>query len=155
MPTPVSRVAPMLPLRNATCSARADMRATLLTILLAASAAAQTAPVGKTAILQLQNGILNTHEGHQAFGDIESKYAAKKADLDKKQNDIAALEEQLRKSSATMSDEAQRKLARDIEKKTKSFNFEAEMTRADYEQEQADAMEAVARKFHTVVDKYA
>ena len=103
----------------------------------------------------MQNGILNTHEGHQAFGEIESKYAAKKAELDKKQNDIAALQEQFRKGSATMSEEGQRKMARDIDKKTKAFNYEADATRADYETEQADLIARLARKFHAVVDKYA
>jgi outer membrane protein len=120
-----------------------------------AAAAFQTAAGGKTAILQVQNGILNTREGHQAFGEIESKYAARKTELDKKQNDIAALQEQFRKASATVSEEAQRKMARDIDKKTKAFNYEADATRAEYEAEQADLMETLARKFHGVVDKYS
>jgi Skp family chaperone for outer membrane proteins len=129
--------------------------AALLSAVLAASAAAQTVPAGKTAILQVQNGILNTREGHQAFSDLDTKYASKKAELDKKQNDLAALQEQYRKNSATLSEEAQRKMARDIDKKAKAFNFEAEATRTDYEQDQSDIMDALARKFHTVVDKYA
>jgi outer membrane protein len=132
----------------------AKLSGAILSLALAA-AAFQTASGGKTAILQVQNGILNTHEGHQAFGEIESKYAAKKAELDKKQNDIAALQEQFRKGSATMSEEGQRKMARDIDKKTKAFNYEADATRADYETEQADLIARLARKFHAVVDKYA
>jgi outer membrane protein len=126
-----------------------------LCTVLAAAAPAQSASAGKTAVLQVQNGILNTREGHQAFSDLESKFSARKADLEKRQNDIAALQDQLRKGAATMSEEAQRKVARDIERKTKALDYEAEMARADYEQEQADMMQALARKFHGVVDKYA
>ena len=127
----------------------------VLSIVLTATVGAQTAPAGKTAVLQVQNAILTTREGHQAFSALESKFAARKAELEKKQNDIAALQEQFRKSSATMSEEAQRKIARDIDKRTKALNYEAETTQTDYEQEQADTVQALERKFRVVVDKYA
>ena len=128
---------------------------TLPHILLAAVAMAQGAPAGKTAVLAVQTGILNTREGHQAFSDLDSKFAVRRAELDKKQTEIAALQEQFRKGSATMSEEAQRKLAREIDRRTKALNYEVETTQADYEQEQADTMQALARKFRSVVDKYA
>ncbi len=126
----------------------------LLSVILSATVLAQTSPAGKTAVLQVQNAILNTREGHQVFSDLESKFSARKAELEKKQSDIAALQEQFRKGAATTSDEAQRKMARDIDRKTKALNYEVETTQADYEQEQSDTMQALARKFHQVVDKY-
>jgi len=127
----------------------------LLSMVVAATAAAQSAPGGKSAVLQVQNAILNTGEGHQWFSDLESKFAARKAELDKKQSDIAALQDQFRKAATTLSEEAQRKMARDIDRKTKALSYEAETTQADYDQEQSDTMQALARKFHAVVDKYA
>jgi len=127
----------------------------LLSVLLAATASAQTAPAGKTAVLQVQAAILGTREGHQVVSELEAKYAAKKAEFEKKQNDIAVLQEQFRKNSATMSDDAQRKMARDIDRKGKALNYEIETAQADYEQEQTDTMQALGRKFHEVVDKYA
>jgi outer membrane protein len=126
-----------------------------LAIVLAAAAGAQTAQPAKTAILQVQNGILSTAEGHQAFAALESKFAARKAELEKKQNEIATLQEQLRKGSATMSEDSQRKLAREIDRKTKTFTYEGESTQTDYEQEQADTAQMLAQKFRAVVDKYA
>ncbi|HUB78523.1 MAG TPA: OmpH family outer membrane protein [Bryobacteraceae bacterium] len=119
------------------------------------SAAAQTPPPGRTAVLQVQNGILRTREGLQAFSDLEGKYSARNASLEKLQNDINALQEQLRKGGAAMSDDAQRKVARDIDRKSKALNYQAETTRAEYEQEQADLMQSLARKFHGIVEKYA
>jgi outer membrane protein len=86
---------------------------------------------------------------------LEAKFAARKAELDKKQNNIAEMQEQFRKRSATMSEEAQRKMAREIDRKSKALNYEVETAQSDYEQEQSDTMQALARKFHTVVDKYA
>jgi Skp family chaperone for outer membrane proteins len=128
---------------------------TLLSAVLAAAAMAQTAPAGKTAVLQVQNGILNTREGHQTFSDLDAKFATRKAELEKKQTEIAELQAQFRKGSATMSEEAQRTMAREIERKTKALNYEADAAQSEYEQEQADTMQALARKFHAVVDKYA
>jgi len=126
-----------------------------LLLILAAMANAQSSPSSKAAVLQVQNAILTTREGHQAFSELESRFSARKVELDKRQNDITALEEQLRKGAATMSEEAQRRMARDIERKRKALNYDAETAQTDYEQEQADARQALARKFHAVVDKYA
>ena len=150
-----ARVASGMHLRTWTAMTSHIFTGAVLSIVLTATVGAQTAPAGKTAVLQVQNAILTTREGHQAFSALESKFAARKAELEKKQNDIAALQEQFRKSSATMSEEAQRKIARDIDKRTKALNYEAETTQTDYEQEQADTVQALERKFRVVVDKYA
>ena len=128
---------------------------TLLSAVLAATAMAQTPPAGKTAVLHVQNGILNTREGHQAFSDLEAKFALRKAELEKKQNEIVELQAQFRKGSATMSEEAQRTMTREIERKTKALNYQADAVQSEYEQEQGDTLQALARKFHGVVDKYA
>lgn len=131
------------------------LRTVVLSFPFIVSAPAQTAAPARTAVLQVQNGILSTREGHQAFSDLDAKFAPRNADLEKRQNEIAALQEQLRKGGAAMTDDAQRKLARDIDRKTKALSYDAETTRADYEQEQADLMQTLARKFHAVVEKYA
>jgi len=127
----------------------------LLTVVLVAAASAQTSPAGKTVILQLQTAVLNTREGHQAFTALDVKFAPRKAELEKKQNEIGALQEQFQKRAATFSADAQRQLGREIDKKTKALNYEAEATQTDYEQEQADIIQGIERKFHAVVDKYA
>jgi outer membrane protein len=127
----------------------------LLALLPAVIAGAQSAPTGKTAILQVQTAVLNTREGHLAFSALEAKLAAKKAEFDKLQNEVAAMQDQLQKGSATMSDDAQRKLAHEIDRKTKALNYEADGAQSDYQQEQADTTQALLKKFRTVVDKYA
>ncbi len=125
-----------------------------LALAFAAAAAAQTAPTGRIAILQVQDGVLNTREGHQAFTALDAKFASRKAELEKMQTEIASLNEQLRKGSSTLSDDAQRKLARDIEKKTKAYNYQFEATQSDYTQEQSDLFQTYAQKFRTVTEKY-
>jgi outer membrane protein len=130
---------------------------TLLALLITLNviAGAQSAPTGKTAILQVQTAVLNTREGHEAFSALNAKLAAKKAEFDKRQNEIAAMQDQLQKGSATMTDDAQRKLAHEIDRKTKAINYEADGTQSEYEQEQADTTQALLKKFRAVVDRYA
>ena len=65
------------------------------------------------------------------------------------------MQDQLQKGSATMSDEAQRKLAHEIDRKTKAINYEADGAQSDYEQEQADTTQALLKKFRAVVDRYS
>jgi outer membrane protein len=131
------------------------LSSTFLTVVFVAAASAQTSPAGKTVILQLQTAVLNTREGPQAFTALDAKFAPRKAELEKKQIEIGALQEQYQKRAATFSAEAQRALGREIDKKTKALNYEAETTQTDYEQEQADIIQGIERKFHAVVDKYA
>src|SRR5690242_10633131 len=73
---------------------------------LAAVASAQTAAPSKVAIIHVQNAILTTKDGQKAQGDLQSKFTPKKSAIEKKQSDIAALQDQLKKGSATMSQDA-------------------------------------------------
>jgi outer membrane protein len=131
------------------------MKTLLLVCVALVQTRAQTIAPARIAILNAQNALLSTKEGHRAWEEFEAKFAAKKADLEKRQAEIAALQDQLRKSGAIMSDDAQRRLAREIDKKTKALNHDAEDTQADYELEQGDITRDLERKFRAVVDKYA
>lgn len=131
------------------------MRLALLCTVFAVSCAAQVAPGVKAAVIQAQNGILATREGNRAFGDLEARFAARKSQLDKRQSDLDALQEQLQKGTAAMSEDAQRKLARDIDRKSKALNYDLEAARTEYQEAQSDLMRELGRKFHDVAGKYA
>ena len=85
----------------------------------------------KVAIIHVQNAILQTKDGQKAAGELQGRFAPKKAELDKKQADIAALQDQLRKGSATMSEDAKAKLMRDIDANNKSLQRDTEDAQAD------------------------
>jgi outer membrane protein len=106
-------------------------------------------------ILHVQNAVLNTAEGHQALTAFESKYAAKRVDLDRRQADLGVLQDQLRKRGPMLSADAQRKLTREIDQKTKTLTRDAQDVQGEYDEEQAEITQALDRKFRTVVDKYA
>jgi len=120
------------------------------TLVTAITAHAQTPSTGKIGILHVQNAVLTTAEGHQALTAFESKYAAKRAELDRRQTEVAALQDQLRKR-ALLNADARRKLAREIDQKTKSLNRDAQDVQGEYDEEQAEITQALDRKSNSCV----
>jgi len=125
-----------------------------LALGLAALAQAQTTAT-KVGIIHVQNAILSTKDGQKAASDLQSRFAPKKAELDKKQSAIGALQDQYRKGAATMSDEAKAKLTREIDTNTKALNRETEDAQAELDQEQGKVMQDLGQKMMAVLDKYA
>jgi outer membrane protein len=109
----------------------------------------------KVAIIHVQNAILQTKDGQKAASDLQGRFAPKKADLDKKQADIAALQDTLRKGSATMSEEAKAKLMRDIDANNKSLQRDTEDAQADLDAEQGKIMQELGNKVMAVLEKFA
>jgi outer membrane protein len=109
----------------------------------------------KVGIIHIQNAIISTKDGQKAAGELQARFAPKKADLDKKQGTIAQLQDQLRKGSNTMSDEAKQKLMRDIDQNTKSLNRETEDAQAELDQEQGKIMQELGQRLMAVIIKYA
>lgn len=123
----------------------------VLALGLVSLAPAQT----KVGIINVQQAILSTKDGQKAATDLQARFAPKKAELDKKQASIAALQEQGRKGAATMSDEARAKLTRDIDSNTKALTRETEDAQAELDQEQGKVMQELGQKMMSVLDKYA
>jgi outer membrane protein len=109
----------------------------------------------KVAIIHVQNAILQTKDGQKAASDLQGRFAPKKAELDKKQADIAALQDTLRKGSATMSEEAKAKLMRDIDANNKVLQRDTEDAQADLDQEQGKIMQELGNKVMAVLEKFA
>ena len=117
---------------------------------------AQTAPPQtKVGIIHIQNAIISTKDGQKAASDLTARFAPRKSDLEKKQSTIAQLQDQLRKGSNTMSEEAKQKLMREIDQSTKSLNRETEDAQAELDQEQNKIMQELGQRIMAVIDKYA
>jgi outer membrane protein len=124
-----------------------------LVLGMAAMAHAQTP--AKVAIIHVQNTILQTKDGQKAAAELQGRFAPKKADLDKKQGEIASLQDTLRKGSATMSEEAKAKLMRDIDANNKSLQRDTEDAQADLDAEQGKIMQELGNKVMAVLEKFA
>jgi len=126
----------------------------LIPLLLLAAAAASAQPV-KIATIQVQAALAGTKEGKNTLAGLEKKYASRVAALEKLQSDIVAMQNQMRSGSATMSQEAKDRLARDFDVKTKDFNRQKEDYEADRQQEEGSIVGAMGQKLLGVMQKYA
>ena len=122
---------------------------------IAVLARAQGAAPTKIGIIHVQAAILQTKDGQKAAADLKAKFAPRQAELEKKQAAIEALREQMQKGSATMSDDAKAKLARDIDANTKALMRDNEDLQADVEQEEGRIFNDLGSKLYAVVEKYA
>jgi outer membrane protein len=118
-------------------------------------ASAPAALPTKVGIIAFQNAIVSTKDGQKAAAELTAKFGPKKGELEKKQSTIAQLQDQLRKGTNTMSDEAKQKLMREIDQTTKSLNRETEDAQAELDQEQNKIMQELGQRIQAVMDKYA
>jgi len=109
----------------------------------------------KIGIIHVQNAILSTKEGQKATGDLNTRFAPTKAKFDKDQADIQALVEQMRKGSATMSDDARVKLQRDIDQKQTAFKRNQEDAQAELDQVEGKMFQDLGVKLQEVLQQYA
>jgi outer membrane protein len=121
----------------------------------AALANAQAAAPTKVAIISVQQAILQTKDGQTASAALQAKFTPKRQQLEKKQSDIVSLQDQMKKGSATMSEDAKSKLARDIDSNQKSLQRDSEDFDADVQQEEGKIMQDLGQKMMDVIIKYA
>jgi outer membrane protein len=121
----------------------------------AAPAAGNVALPTKVAIIAIQQAIMATKEGSAAGAATNQKYEPKKADFEKRQHDIQALSDQLKKGSATMSDDAKTKIERDIDSKTKALQRDTQDTSADYEEEMGKIYQEMGNKMLQIIEQYS
>ena len=121
----------------------------------ALAAHAQAQAPAKIGVIQVQEAILSTKDGQKAANDLQAKFAPRKAELEKKQGDITGLQDQLKRGSATMSDDAKNKLVHDIDAKTTALKRDSEDFDTDVQDEEGKLMQQLGQKVMKVVDKYA
>jgi outer membrane protein len=119
-----------------------------------AVSAATPAPT-KVAIIYVQNAVLSSAEGKKVAAELQGKFGPRRATLEKRQADIQALQDQLKKGGATMSDDAKNKLARQIDTDGKALQRDADDLNADAEQEQNRVFQDMIMKLNAVVAQYA
>ncbi|MGA9626194.1 MAG: OmpH family outer membrane protein, partial [Bryobacteraceae bacterium] len=127
----------------------------VLVLGVAALAQAQGQVPTKIAVINVQTAILSTKDGQKAAADLQTTFSPRQQDLEKKQAELTALQDQLRKGSATMSDEAKTKLMRDIDATTTRVNRDTQDARSDLDEAQGKLMQELGGKMMAVMEKYA
>jgi outer membrane protein len=110
---------------------------------------------GKYAVINIQGAIISTKDGQKAAAELQSKTAPKKKELEQKQNEINALQDQLNKGSNTLSDTAKNDLYKNIEAKKKNLQREVEDAQADLEADQQKLLQQLGQKILAVIEKYS
>lgn len=127
----------------------------LLLVPVLARAQAPAASGGKVGVIALQEAIGATAEGKKAFEDLQKKYEPRRQDLQRQQQEITALQDQLQRQSATLSDDERMRLSRELEDKQKIFKRATEDANADFQADNQDTFRRLAQKMVRILNEYA
>ncbi|HEV3278810.1 MAG TPA: OmpH family outer membrane protein [Terriglobia bacterium] len=131
---------------------------TILAIALAAvmCAAQDPAPSSeKVAVINIQQAIAQTGEGKQALDALSKKYEPKRQGLQRQQDEINALQDQIQKQASTLSDEERARMQRDLDQKQRLFKREQDDDQADWQADNQDAVQRIGQKMVKVINDYA
>ena len=109
----------------------------------------------KVGIINITAAILQTKDGQKAAAELKTKFDPKKSALEKRQQDIQALQDQLRKGAATMSDEAKARMERDISTNDRSLKNDADDLNTEVDQDQQKLMQDIWGKMNPIINQYA
>ena len=110
---------------------------------------------GKIGVINIQESIGKSAEGKKAFADLQKKYQPREQDLQRQQQDITALQDQLQKQAMTLSDEERARLSRDLEEKQKIFKRASEDANTDFQGDSQEVVRRVGQKMLRVISEYA
>ena len=93
-------------------------------------------------------------EGLKRTQDLKAKYKPREDAVKAKQGEIASLREQLNRGQNTMSDEAKRKLLREIQTGERQLQRTAEDAEGEFQQEFRQFQQEMFQKVRLVIKKY-
>jgi outer membrane protein len=127
----------------------------VLSVPLSMSAQSASPAQGKIGVINIQSAIAGTAEGKKVIADLQTKYQPRQQDLQRLQQEIQAIQDQLTKQSATLSDEEQGRLNRDLEEKQKLLKRSAEDAQNDFNHDRDEAINKIGKKMLSVIGDYS
>ena len=110
---------------------------------------------GKIGLVNIQEAILSTAEGKKSMADLQKKYQPRQQEIQKENQDIQAITDQLQKQAATLSDEEQRNLNRQLEEKQKLLKRTQEDAQADFGTDRDEMFRRIGQKMVKVIQDFA
>lgn len=111
--------------------------------------------VQKIGVIDMQSALLGTKDGQKAAAELKAKFTPKETELQKRQQDLQAKQEQFRKTENTISDEAKATQTRDIDLLTRNLQRDSEDANQDLQAEQQRILGDLSQKMNQVMGKYA
>jgi outer membrane protein len=125
----------------------------------AVAGAGQAAPVAaageKVGIIDIQTAILSCAEGKKAFTDLQNKYRPRQEQINKDQEAVQNLQNQLQTQTATLSGSEQRRLTRQLQEKETLLKREEDDAQTDFTYDRQDIVRRIGLKMVQVIDQYA
>lgn len=114
-----------------------------------------TAATGKIGVINIQEAIVGTAEGKKALAEIQKRYEPRRNDLQRQEQEITALQDQLQKQVNTLSDEEKLRLQRQLDEKQRLFKRAQEDAQTDYQNDNQEAIRRIGQKMVRVINDYA
>jgi outer membrane protein len=115
--------------------------------------AAQTE--GKIAVMNMNGAIGSTALGKKAIADLQKKYTPRQQEIQQLQKDVQSLQEQLNKQPSTLSDDDQRRMARELEDKQTRLKRATDDMQSDYTADMDETARRLAQKMVPIIADYA
>lgn len=109
----------------------------------------------KIGIISIQVAMTRTQEGRKAGEELRGQFATRQADLEKMQEEIRDLENQLRTQQRTLSEDAQLQLGRQVDQKRKLLTRMSQDLQEDAEAAENGLIARLSPKMRQVLDRYA
>ena len=123
-------------------------------VVVASGSAPAPAPV-KVATIFGQNAIVSTQEGKQASAALSARFAPKRDEFNRKQAELQALRDQLKKGQATMAADARDRLNKTIDAKNREVQRLGQDSQAALEEEEGAMMQQLGDKMLAIITDYA
>jgi len=118
-------------------------------------AMAQANAPHKVAIINIQGAILATKDGDKARADIRAKFEGRAKELESRAAEINKLRASFSSGANTMSQEQRDKLSRDIDDKSKKYQWDSEDLQNDVQQEEQKFVNDIGQRMMEIVGSYA
>lgn len=110
---------------------------------------------GKVGVINFSVALGSTQEGKKALADLQAKYLPRQQELQRLQQEIQQIQDQLNKQSATLSEDEQRRLQRELEDKQKELKRSTDDAQSDYAADRDEAIRRLGEKMVKVIGQYA
>jgi outer membrane protein len=130
-----------------------------LTALLAlpAAAADATPPQAPSpvAIVRFQDAILTTQEGQRGAATLKAKFDPRKAQLEKRQAELVALQQKLEAGADTMSPADRAKMQESLARGSRDLKHDADDLNNEVKQDEGQIFRDIVIKMSSVIQTYA
>jgi outer membrane protein len=109
----------------------------------------------KVGVIDIQQAILETAEGKQAFQDLQKKYQPREEEINQRQQDVQQLQQQLQKQMTTLSADEQRRMSHELQDKQTVLQRLEQDAQSSFQYDRDTLMRDLGKKMMKVIDQYA